>query len=59
MIQISVNDQTKYISQLPHDTFTEILNQLLVTVTDDELVNEALNSRVCDLEDTIEIYYTK
>ena len=59
MIQINAEDKTKHVAQLPHETFIEILNQVLTTIDDDELVSDALSGRICDLEDTIEIKYIK
>lgn len=63
MIQISVNEKTKYISTLPQSTQDTIWAELIkeVSPSDNEhhLIYEAMDGRVCDLEDTIEIHYTK
>ena len=61
MIQINAEDKTKYIAQLPLEVREQILYAVEehLAVTDEEyyLVEEAMNGRICDLEDTIEIEY--
>lgn len=66
MIQISVNDQTKYIAQLPQVTQDKIIAEVDRFIRSEQFEEEdyywikaSLQGRVCDLEDTIEIYYTK
>ena len=49
--------QTSYISELPKEKINEIASELVKAVEYTELVERALDGRVCDLEDTIEIKY--
>ena len=66
MIQIAVADQTKYIAQLPKATQDIITAEVDRFIRSEQFEEEdyywikaSLQGRVCDLEDTIDIYYTK
>lgn len=47
--------KTIFICQLPQTTQDAIRNQLVKAGFDSESIELAMNSRLCDLEDTIEI----
>ena len=48
-------NKTIFICQLPTTTQDAIRNQLVNAGFDSESIELAMNSRLCDLEDTIEI----
>ena len=59
MIQINAEDQTRYVASMDTETREQIRNLLILAELDNEYIDRAMDSRVCDLEDTIDIYYMK
>ena len=59
MIQINAEDQTRYVASMDTETREQIRNLLILAELDNEDIDRAMDSRVCDLEDTIDIYYMK
>ena len=52
---VDTMNKTIFICQLPQATQDTIRNQLVKAGFDSESIELAMNSRLCDLEDTIEI----
>ena len=59
VIKINAEDQTRYVASMDTETREQIRNLLILAELDNEDIDRAMDSRVCDLEDTIDIYYMK
>ena len=59
VIKINAEDQTRYVASMDTETREQIRNLLILAELDKEDIDRAMDSRVCDLEDTIDIYYMK